>query len=77
VGAVRIDDDFLIAVRARGHDIEFAYLFSDGGLFRRCERWLPTGQRRGPSDQRTVSPYTYFRSGAKGVAESNLFLVSK
>jgi hypothetical protein len=47
---VRIDDDFLIAVRARGNVFEFAYLFSDGASFGGASGGLPTGRRRSPLD---------------------------
>jgi hypothetical protein len=42
---VRIDDDLLIAFRARGSDLEFAYLFGDGAPFGGGGGWLPTAQR--------------------------------
>ena len=42
---VRIDDELLIAFRARGSDLEFAYLFSDGAPFGGGGGWLPTARR--------------------------------
>jgi len=42
---VRIDDDLLIAFRARGSDLEFAYLFGDGAPFGGGGGWLPTARR--------------------------------
>jgi hypothetical protein len=42
---VRIDDDLLIAFRARGSDLEMHYLFADGAPFGGGGGWLPTARR--------------------------------
>ena len=42
---VPINDDLLIAFRARGSDVEFAYLFGDGSPFGGGGGWLPTARR--------------------------------
>ncbi|MDQ2912571.1 MAG: hypothetical protein M3T56_04865 [Chloroflexota bacterium] len=39
---VRIEDDFVVAVRARGNRLSFAYLFGDGASFGGGESGLPT-----------------------------------
>lgn len=41
----RITDDVLIAFRARGSDLEFAYLLGDGRPFGGGGGWLPTARR--------------------------------
>ena len=41
---VGIDDDLIIAVRARAHDLEWHYLFGDGTPFGGGGSWLPTAR---------------------------------
>jgi hypothetical protein len=41
---VRIDDDLIIAVRARANDLEWHYLFGDGTPFGGGGSWLPTAR---------------------------------
>ena len=55
---VRIDDSLLVAVRARGNNVEFAFLFSDGAGFGGASSGLPT--------DRLPSPFELLRSWLSG-----------
>jgi hypothetical protein len=51
---IAIDDDLLIAVRARGHLLEWHTMFGDGTPFGGGGGWLPTAQRASLLERATL-----------------------
>lgn len=48
---VRIDDDLVIALRARGNEVSYAYLFGDGAGFGGGGSRLPSSRRANPLER--------------------------
>lgn len=58
---VRIGDDFVVAVRAAGNRLSYAYLFGDGAAFGGGESGLPSARQSTPLDRARS-----WLSGARG-----------